>query len=429
MLIEFSVGNYLSFKEKVTFSMVAADLSSQNTITDKNNNNIFAIDSELKLLKSAAIYGANASGKSNLANALNFMRQFVLNSSRETQVTDTIDVDNFRLSTETETQPSFFEIVFIIQKKIYRYGFEADINQVFSEWLYHVPKNKEYCLFERKDNLFKIRKKFREGDRLDTITRKNALFLSVVAQFNGKIAQVILSWFSKMNIISGVQDSLFRHITHQYMQNIENKSEVIKFIQELDLSIIDIRLKESSLETESIPNVLLEDLRWLFGKVDSQITIETIHHKYNNKGEVISREVFDLDRNESEGTKKVFAFSTPILQTLKYGRVLVMDELEARLHPLITRAIVELFNSPETNPKNAQLVFMTHDASLINGKLFRPDQIWFMEKSQQEYTVLYSLAEYKLKPDADLKENYIKGRYGAIPFIGNLKSFISSLDG
>ena len=204
MLVEFSVGNYRSFKEPVTFSMVAANIVAKDKKLDENN--VFAVDDELKLLKSAAIYGANASGKSNLAKALIFTKWLMINSSRETQSIDEIQVEPFELSTDTEDKPSYFELVFLMGGKRYRYGFEASNEKIVSEWLYYVPKVREIKLFERQINRFKISKTYK-ANVIQKVTRDNALFLSVSAQFNVEIAKNILEWVTdNLNIISGLHD-------------------------------------------------------------------------------------------------------------------------------------------------------------------------------------------------------------------------------
>ncbi|MDH6057593.1 AAA family ATPase [Umezakia ovalisporum] len=181
MLIEFSIGNYRSFKDKVTFSMKGANIVAKDTKTHEHNT--FVVDEQLTLLKSAAIYGANASGKSNLAKAMKFMKWFMINSSKETQSTEPIGVEPFALSTETETQPSLFEIVFILDDKTYRYGFKASQKNIVSQWLFYVPKKTQTRLFERDYQKFNISKNF-QGEDIQSKTRENALFISVAAQFN-----------------------------------------------------------------------------------------------------------------------------------------------------------------------------------------------------------------------------------------------------
>ncbi|WP_448265910.1 AAA family ATPase [Nostoc sp. DSM 114159] len=426
MLIEFSVGNYRSFKEQVTFSMVAANLVAKDKKLDENN--VFEIDKELKLLKSAAIYGANASGKSNLATALGFMRWFMINSSKNTQSTEKIDIERFKLSTETEAQPSFFEIVFLMNGKRYRYGFEATIEKVVSEWLFYVPKLKETKLFERKLDKISVSKTYK-ADGIQQKTRQNALFLSVSAQFNVQIAQEILDWLTnKVGLISTLNDRGYRGYTVSCLIDNENKDEIFQLLKKLDLGFSDIKVEESEITTDSLPKELPDELKNLIlknleGKLSS---VQTIHQKFDDKGNPVSTEIFNLDEQESEGTKKVFALAGPLVDTLKNGKVLIIDEFDARIHPLISRAIVELFNSNVTNPNNAQLIFMTHDTNLLNNKLFRRDQIWFTEKNRYGATDLYSLAEYNVSNDASFESDYIQGRYGAIPYIGNLNHLIDS---
>ncbi|MBD2728110.1 ATP-binding protein [Nostoc sp. FACHB-892] len=426
MFIEFSVGNYRSFKEQVTFSMVAANLVAKDKKLDENN--VFEIDEDLKLLKSAAIYGANASGKSNLATALGFMRWFMINSSKETQSTEKIGVDQFKLSTETEAQPSFFEIVFLMNDKRYRYGFEATRDKVVSEWLFYVPKLKETKLFERKLGKFSVSKTYK-ADGIQQKTRHNALFLSVSAQFNVQIAEKILDWLTnRVALISTLNDRGYRGYTVSCLMNNENKDEILQLFKKLDLGFSDLKVEESEITADSLPKELPDELKNLIlknaeGKLSS---VQTIHQKFDAKGNLVSTEVFDLDEQESEGTKKVFSLAGPLVDTLKNGNVLIIDEFDARIHALISRAIVELFNSNETNPNNAQLIFMTHDTNLLNNKLFRRDQIWFTEKNRYGATDLYSLAEYKIPDDAPFESDYIQGRYGAIPYIGNLNHLIDS---
>lgn len=417
MLIEFSIGNYRSFKDKVTFSMVAANIVAKEKELD--DNNVFTVYDDLRLLKSAAIYGANASGKSNLAKALSFMKWFMINSSKETQSTEKIGVEPFELSTETEAEPSLFEIVFILDGKKYRYGFKANQKRVISEWLFDVPNTNLTRLFERvtNENSHKLKylSKRLKAESIYPKTRSNALFLSVAAQFNVEIAERILDWLTKkVNIVSGLDDQDYLSYTVSSLgKNNVNNSEIIQLIKKLDLGIKQIRIKEA----EIIP---IEQSSYHFKPKNS---IRTGHEKFGDKGN-ISIKFFDLDNQESEGTKKIISIAGLLVDTLKYGKVLIFDEFDARLHPLIGKAIVELFNSKKTNYNNAQLIFMTHDTNLLSNKLFRRDQIWFTEKNKYGATDLYSLVEYKILNDASFESDYIKGRYGAIPFIGDLSQLL-----
>jgi uncharacterized protein len=433
MLIEFSVGNYRSFKEKVTFSMVAANLVSKDKEID--NNNVFSVDDNLSLLKNAAIYGANASGKSNLAKAMSFMKWFMVNSSKETQSTEKINVEPFRLSTETESQPSYFEIVFLLQGQKYRYGFEVNKDKVISEWLFYVPKIRETKLFERKENNISCSRNYK-ADGIQQRTRHNALFLSVSAQFNVDIAEKILAWLTnQLKIIPGLNDDGYQGYTSRCLSESKSKKNAIfKLIKKLDLGISELDIQEvDSIETlrkdqKELPNDVLNAIDLLIENIRKTKvpSIKTLHQKFDDNGILVGTESFDLNLQESEGTQKIFAISGLLVDTLQEGKTLIIDEFDARLHPLISYAIVELFNKNETNPNNAQLIFMTHDTNLLTNKLFRRDQIWFTEKNRYGVTDLYSLAEYKIRNDASFESDYIKGRYGAIPYIGNLSHLIDA---
>ncbi|PHX57293.1 ATP-binding protein [Tychonema bourrellyi FEM_GT703] len=424
MLIGFSVGNYKSFKETVTLSMVASSITEEEKELDANN--LFEINHKLNLLKSAAIYGANSSGKSNLIAAINFMKWFVLNSSKETQVSEAIDVEAFRLSTETEKEPSFFEIVFLLEGKTFRYGFEVNAREVVSEWLSQADDSEEKMLFERDFDKC-ILGDFPEGQGISDKTRSNALFLSVVAQFNGKISGKILLWFSKtLQLISGLQDRQYRKETLESFENDRHRHDIIEFIKKLDLGIADIQITNQ-------PAFIISNNKALYARSyggslylnsESKPTVKTIHPKYDADGKQTAIELFDIEKHESEGTNKLFALAGILLDTLRIGKILLIDELDARLHPLITRELIYLFNSNVTNPHNAQLIFTTHDTNLLSSKTFRKDQIWFTEKDNKGATDFYSLVEYKVGKNASFEDDYIIGKYGAIPFIGNFKELI-----
>ena len=296
--------------------------------------------------------------------------------------------------------------------------------------MFYTPNIQENKYFERDKQKFNVLKRFSEGQLLESKTRPNALFLSVAAQFNGKVSEQILRWFQNIGILSGIKDSTSEIYTLELLENQKYREDILTLINKLDLGINDIQTQKTAILLDNFPSEILEILAARDGKVAkevetlSSVDVKTIHHKYNSNGTIDSIEEFDLEENESEGTKKLFAFAGPILHTLREGRVLLIDELDARLHPLITKTLVELFNSSETNPNNAQLIFTIHDTNLLTKKLFRQDQIWFVEKDQYGATDLYSLLEYELSNDVVFEGDYIKGRYGAIPFIGDLRSVI-----
>jgi uncharacterized protein len=437
MLIEFTVGNYLSFKDPVTFSMESAKIS------ELEESNIFSFD-KYELLKSAVIYGANASGKSNLLKAMNFMSEFISNSSK-TQATDPISVREFKLSTETENKPSFFEIVFICDQKKYRYGFEVDKKQIHSEWLFFTPSRREAKLFTReKDNDITIGATyFEEGRKRKEMIRSNALFLSVVAQFNGKISQKILKWFKRFKIMFGFDlfdQVLPQIITAPQLENEDFRQKLLEYIKIADFGIDDVKIEKAKISElrEKLREILSSEFIEKIEKVSEKTlddgeyvkSISTLHSKYDDKHKILTSKIeFDLIKEESEGTQRFFGLLGPISETLNKGYVLVVDELDVRLHPHITRLIIQLFHSKQTNPNNAQLIFATHDTNLLDRKLFRRDQIWFTEKDQYGATDLYSLVEYKnVRKDASFEKDYIFGKYGAVPFIGNFEVLLGGKD-
>lgn len=375
MLIEFSVGNFRSFKDIVTLSMVAAKLTAKNKELDQNT--VFESTGAPPLLTSAAIYGANASGKSNLVTAIVFMRRLVLNSPKETRPIGAIDVERFRMSPDTVGKSSHFEMVFVVDGKRYRYGFEVTTERVEAEWLFYVPTTKEAKLFLRNRDQVSLGADFREGKGIDERTRPNALFLSVVAQFNGPIAQGVTQWFRNLGVASGLEDAGMRVFSMRSFLEGTYREGIKDFIKRLDLGIEDLVVEEA---TEiSLPAGMPEDLRTALSSLTSlpgwqQYAVQTVHLRPGD-GELESvEEVFDLDDHESEGTKKLFAISGPVVSALEDGKVLVIDEFDARLHPLLTREIISLFNSVETNTKHAQLIVTTHDTNLLDNRLFRRDR-------------------------------------------------------
>ena len=286
--------------------------------------------------------------------------------------------------------------------------------EVVSEWLFQADDSEEKMLFER-DFDIDISDNFPEGQGISDKTRSNALFLSVVAQFNGKTSGKILLWFSKnLQLISGLQDTQCREETLEFFENDRHRHDIIEFIKKLDLGIADIQIKK-----------YISQKTAMFGIYE--VGVKTVHRKYDADEKQTAIELFDIETHESEGTNKLFALAGFLLDTLRTGKILLIDELDARLHPLITRELICLFNSNETNPHNAQLIFTTHDTNLLSSKTFRKDQIWFTEKDNKGATDLYSLVEYKVGKNASFERDYTIGKYGAIPFIGNFKKLIGEL--
>jgi AAA15 family ATPase/GTPase len=424
MLIEFKVENFRSFKDIATLSMVASPDKEQL------DTNTVKINDKLRLIRSAAVYGANASGKTNLFKAMAFMRNFILNSSKESQSTEKIPVDRFRLSTETEEMPSTFEITFIIDNIRYRYGFQVDRERIHNEWLYFVPTIREAALFIREKDSIKLGPGFKEGRGLDGKTRSNALFLSVSDQFNGEIAKKILEWIKNFKIAPALDSSEKAMFTISSWDDKDFRDFTLKFLKAADIGIKDLQIKSAPITEDGLPEELPMKLRKkIFSKLSEgeMVEVKSIHQKYDKDKKPLSEENFDFGSTESAGTQALFAFSARIYYTLKNGWVLAVDELTSKLHPLLTRAIIEIFHQynagkDEKSTSKAQLIFASHDTNILTSRFFRRDQIWFTRKDEYGVSELYSLEEFRIRKDASFNKDYITGKYGAIPFIGDIES-------
>ena len=421
MIVQFTVGNFLSFNAKQLLNLEAKGISELKT-------NICTFKAE-KILRSMVIYGANSSGKSNLIKALERMREVVLSSVRLND-SDELEYSPFLLSIETDSLPTFFEIIFWKESIRYRYGFEYNLRQIENEWLFAGKSEKsEKTLFIRTIEGIAVDAKYKEGVGIESKTNNNRLFVSLVAQLGGPISKQILEFFKNYNVLSGLDHNDYKGFTTRMLhKNLNGCEESLELYQKLKLGFQDIKAIESDFNLSEFPKNLTDELRIklvkdLTGK--RNISLKTVHNKYDKQGEIVDFVLFDKLKNESEGTNKIIDLSGPIFDTLKFGKALIIDELDAKLHPLITMRIVELFNSPISNTKNAQLIFATHDTNLLGEELFRRDQIWFTEKDEREQTELYSLYDFnlpdgsKVRNDSNLEKNYIRGRYGAIPFITN----------
>lgn len=421
MLLDFTIGNYRSFYEKKTFSMQSQKLSET---AKENVARILSYD----ILKTLAVYGANSSGKSNLINAIQAMKTCVLISVK-LNPNDPLLYDPFLLLNDN-TEPTLFEVTFLKEEHCYRYGFSLNNTSIVDEWLFRktTPRSKEQTLFIRnEDGIAYDDRKFAEGKGLETKINTNRLFLSLCAQLGGKISNEVISWFeSELHILSGLNNQDYRGFSKIIFHRKTDASQrALDLFQKLKLGFNNISTHEVELE---IPANTPKELIPFFNKEiagKKSIEIESVHRLYDKKGADCGWFNLSFDNNESAGTRKLFDMSGPIFDTLENGAVLVIDELDAKMHPLISQEIIRLFNNQETNPKNAQLIFSTHDTHLLSTKMLRRDQIWFTEKNETEQTDLYCLTDIvfpdgsKPRNDANYEKNYIAGRYGAIPYIIN----------
>lgn len=431
MLIQFSIRNFKTFKEKATLSMVASNYD-KNTRVDEN-----IVDHDkfhFKLLKSAVIYGANASGKSKFIEALMFMKHFILSISKDIQKGDEIPIEPFLLDAESEQDSSEFEVIFIFKNVLYRYGFETNKHKIISEWLYRKLSAKDVELFYRDYQNFETHpRSFKKGAVLvkEDLIRDNALLLPLAAQFNDSIATEVIDWFHDLKTISGLAESGYQAFTMSLTQKPKLKEKILELLKAVDLGIQDVNLEPLDVEKlpknmpKSVKNRILKEVKEENAEFFSDVL--TFHKKYDKSKKHIGNAIFSLEDDESSGTRKFFALTGPILYVLEHGCLLIVDELDSKLHPNLVCKLVSLFNSKDLNPNNAQLVFNTHDTNLLSSGLFRRDQIWFTEKNKFGEAKLYSLADFKsetVRKTEAFEENYIRGKYGAVPFLGNFDSLV-----
>lgn len=418
MIIDFAVKNFRSIKELQTLSFVAAPLKSK--FSDLDQDNVITISDKLSLLKSIAIYGANGSGKSNLVKAMISMLIFIRDSFKDDNLGKVL-AEPFLLNDSSEKEPVFFQITFICGETKYRYGFELFKNELVSEWLFGTPDKKEVYYFTREGSDIKVNEKqFPEGKALADKTSESNLFLNVAKAFNGKISKDIYQYFiNKISINAGITDIGFRENTLTLLRDDKAKQKIISLLNEADFGIGDI--KHQKLTKDDLPENAPEDL--LRDVAEGHVEfIGSMRDVLDDNGDVVHHTYFSMDQKESEGTKKLFNYSGVLIEALQKGKTLVLDEFDARLHPLLTKRLVEMFNSQTLNKNNAQLVFVTHDTNLLDNSLLRRDQIYFTEKNKRSETELYSLADFKgIRNDASYEKDYIKGKYGAIPFLGNFE--------
>lgn len=426
---EFSFSNFRSFKEQQTLNLAAAKIKSRCKDIDFKNT-IRNIDGVPFCLKSKAIYGANASGKSNVIKAILLFVRVVATSVKDEKVLSVFDP--FRLSTQTEAEPSFCQLIFWIDQIRYRYGFEVLEGDVVSEWLYAKPKERELPYFIREGQKeIKVDKKnfpegktflslLKEGSGENEIYRSNSLFLSSISALGiGKVSKKIVKNIGSMAIINGLGHVGMHAYASESLDDPRQKRYMLDLLKFGDIGIQDIENFEfDSNEFEQEPNE--SDIPLDKGK---RKMLVSSRFKYNRKEEFHESESFLMNLHESEGTKKLFELSPFIYRALKRGTPLIIDEFDARFHPLLTRKIVELFHSEQN--VGAQLIFVTHDTNLLTGDLLRRDQIDFVEKDKYGASHLYSLVEFKgIRNTASFEKDYIQGKYGAIPFLGDFSKLL-----
>lgn len=407
MLLEFAVQNFKSFKDLQIFSFEA----SKDVENDDNIKRVVLTEGGYRIVKTKAIYGANGSGKSNLISGLVAMWKILENNLKYNDVLNDF-IFSYRLDSFLVNEPSYFQIIFIHEGNKYRYGFEADREKIHKEWLY-LKREKEVMLFEREgtkftdlnETTFKEGKIIKQGVKMFT---EKTLVISILDQLNSPISSIVKSSINSKIIISPNIPSNNRNSNTWFLQTLhffeideEFQTWAVKLLSEVDGSISNSKLQEIIL-----PNGQ---------KAKTPIVLRKI----------VNDEVpFFMETEEASGTKKLFDYSNILYRSIKDGKALIIDEMDALLHPKLTRKIIDLFQSPEAH-NEAQLIFATHDTNLMDNELLRRDQITFIEKSKSGESEIFDLSDIRGVRAKDLFEkNYLKGNYGAIPNLNNLEKLL-----
>ena len=385
MLIQFTVENHRSIKNSAVISFAASK--------DKSfEEYLLHPDAKKTLLPALAIYGANAAGKSNVLNAMMTMKEMVVGNAAKASKGQKLPWEPFG----GIKQPTTFEIVFIYQGIRYTYGFSFDAKKIYKEYLFHWPNGRGALIFSREDGVFEFRENINEQMTLSNRTPDNKLYLVSSNDWNLPQTENAYRWFLEKLTFLMEEEPATSETVAQIASGDDKKARILKELLLADLGITDVALKNSS------------------GKAP---VITTTHRINNQEG---TTEYFQLlMEQESAGTQHFFTRIGGWLQALENGALLVVDEIEDSLHPLLTRRLIEMVQDKAINTKGAQLIFTTHDAMLLDLNFFRRDQIWFAEKNDKTCaTELYSLTSFSPRKGENVRKGYLQGRFGAIPFIG-----------
>lgn len=412
MLLEFRVRNYRSIRDEQALTLVASG--------DKELAATHLAPTGLKAapnaLRSVVVYGPNASGKSSLLRALDYLRAVVAESATIIQPGQTYNVQPFKLDAASAQQPTGFEITFLLSGVRHQYAFSMTPQRIVSESLLVYRSSKPTQLFSRQHV---------EGDGYDyefstyltgprklwqESTRPNALFLSMAAQLNSEQLSPVFNWIVRNITFLPAGASVLPDFTTALLATEQGRASIREFLSAADISIADV---------QAVPRKGMH-AQWVMGASGLQASQEErefmmpVFEHSTPKGSA----KFEL-HDESEGTQRLYGLIAPVLDCLRDGHVLVVDELDSSLHTLLVRRLITMFQTPELNSNGAQLIFSTHDTSLLDHTLFRRDQIWFTEKDADQATRLYPLTDFSPRKQEAWERGYLAGRYGAVPFFSN----------
>ena len=410
MLVEFAVENFKSIRDEARLTLVAGRGDEQRD-THLVKPELSGGAHNEPLVRSTAIYGPNAAGKSNLVNALGTMKYIV---TRSTEGLNELPVVPFRLDPDCEDEATMLEVLFIAEGVRYQYGFRATRHHVTDEWLFAWPRGRVQVWFERTAKAWKFGPNL-TGDKKvwQRATRPNALYLSTAVSLNSRQLRPIHNWFKKRLQVADARG--WRNSFSMSWCRDQRKSEIVDFLNVADLGIADVRVVEKEFQPGQLQGDMDPDWKQhlvdkLAGKKIPELRLS------HDTGKSLPNELQLED--ESDGTQRIFALAGPWLDSLKNGNVVVFDELHASLHPALVRFLVDQFHNPRLNARGAQLVFTTHDTSILNQDVFRRDQIWFCERNEKQETRLFPLTDFSPRKGLEnLERSYLSGRYGALPFV------------
>ena len=418
MLIQFSVTNFLSFRDETVLSLS----------TNKDNShseNLLSFKNE-RILPSVAIYGANAAGKSNLHKALTAAIIMIRNSNN-LQVDQPLMVTPFLLDSKSRFDKTKFDFIYTYNDVKYEYGFVLYSNHVWEEYLYEYKSSKPSLIFERSEiNKYKFTTKTKS--QLSQIVDKNTsnkLFLATATSWNSDLTRDAYMWFATMIDTydsQNLEDLMYTEFDrHQNNNDSSLNTFMLHLLQKSDINISNFNYESIKREVNQLPFELPPELQGLMNPIPSakkvleQRRIVTSHQVVEN-GE---KKEYPLNYfDESNGTKRLFTYGPVLKNALENGRTIIIDEIDNALHPAMTKSLIEMFQNPNINKNNAQLIFNTHEISLLDLNLFRRDQIYFVEKNNKTgVSDLYSLDEFSPRKSENIQKGYLQGRYGAMPFV------------
>ena len=412
MLLRFGLSNHLSIRDTQELSLSASSLKErQEELID------CAAAPNGSVLPAVVIYGANASGKSNLIDAISTMRGMILFSQTKWEPGGGVPRHPFRLDEGGPQAPSRFDIDFLVDGVRHHYGFEASDSAFESEWLYAFPKSHRQTLFERTGDEFRFGRGLKGQNRVIAgLTRPNSLFVSAAAQNGHEQLSKVFGYFSSLRAIWRIdvpEEAISSRLAEETLDN-----RVIDFLGKIDTGIINYRLSESELseEMQGIQRELFTFFKKMGGSEPPEVKDKHVTVELGHRGRGGEPFYLELD-SESAGTRRLLAVLDLAFLALDEGAPLFIDELDASLHTQAAEAVLKLFCSRETNPKGAQLIATTHDTNLLASSLLRRDEVWFTEKDDDGATRLYPLTDIRTRKGDNIEKGYLQGRYGGVPFI------------